>query len=49
MSQSFTPRPSIFGTRDPIMQPLPDRLLTEDRFFLITEDGYYIQLEANGQ
>jgi hypothetical protein len=49
MANIFTPRPSIFGPRSPIMQPLPDRLLTEDSYFLTTENGHYFQLEANGQ
>jgi hypothetical protein len=35
--------------RGPIMQPLPDRLLTENGYYLTTEDGHYFQLEVNGQ
>jgi hypothetical protein len=31
------------------MQPLPDRLLTEDGFYLTTEDGHYMALEVDGE
>jgi hypothetical protein len=48
-TQIFIPRPPIFGKRSPILKPLSDRLLTEDSYFLTTENGYFINLEGDGQ
>lgn len=45
----YTPRPPLFGGRGLIYQPLSDRLLTEDSYFLTTEDDSYINLEGDGQ
>jgi hypothetical protein len=45
----YTPRSPLFGGRGPIYQPFSDRLLTEDSYFLTTEDGHFINLEGDGQ
>jgi hypothetical protein len=48
-SSLYTLRSPLFGGRGPIYQPLSDRLLTEDSYFLMTEDGHFINLEGDGQ
>lgn len=48
-STLYTPRIPLFGVRGPLFTSLADRLLTEDKDFLTTEDGHFINLEVNGQ
>jgi hypothetical protein len=48
-SPLYAPRAPIYGGRDSLFAPLADRLLTEDKDFLTTEDGHFINLEVDGQ
>lgn len=45
----FIPRSPLLVGREPLSQPMPSRLLTEDNEYLLTEDGYFISLEGDGQ
>ncbi len=42
-------RPALVMGRAPIATPAPEKLLTEDDFFLITEDAAFLSLEVHGQ